>query len=120
MKYAMKRTLLIVSIIMLVAILGYVIMVVINSKGEVIYSTTYYFGFGSSSIKIYENGDVYDDVEIEEPNHKPNYEYLKTLPKEDIDDLINKLKNDSNSESIEDYVIQLVYGVNEFDDFGNY
>ena len=48
------------------------------------------------------------------------YEYLKTLPKEDIDDLINKLKNDSNSESIEDYVIQLVYGVNEFDDFGNY
>ena len=36
------------------------------------------------------------------------------------DYLINKLKNDSNSESIEDYVIQLVYGVNEFDDFGNY
>lgn len=120
MKHSIKRTLLIIDIIVFLSILGCVIMFIINSKGEIIYSTTYYFGFGSRSIKIYENGDVYDDIEIEETNHKPNYEYLKTLSKEDIDNLINKLKNDSNSESIEYYVIQLVYGVNEFDNFGNY
>ena len=95
-------------------------MSVINSKGEILYSTTYYFEFGSRRIKIYENGAVYDDIEIEYPNHKPDYKYLRTLTKDDVDNLAYRLKNDANNESIKEYVIQLVYGVNEFDDFGNY
>ena len=117
----MKRsTRIILLIIIFTVILVYVIMSVINSKGEILYSTTYYFEFGSRRIKIYENGAVYDDIEIEDPNHKPDYKYLRTLTKDDVDNLAYRLKNDANNESIKEYVIQLVYGVNEFDDFGNY
>ena len=120
MKRSTRRILLITGIIIFTVILIYVIMSVVNLKGEILYSTTYSFGFGSRRIKIYENGAVYDDTEIEDPNHKPNYKYLKTLTKEDVDNLTYRLKIDANSESIKEYVIQLVYGVNEFNDFGNY
>ena len=120
MKHSTRKILLIVGIIIFAIISIYVIMSIVNSKGEILYSTTYSFGFGSRRIKIYENGAVYGDTEIEDPNHKPNYEYKKTLTKEDVDNLAYRLKNDANSESIKEYVIQLVYGVNEFDDFGNY
>ena len=61
--------------------------------------------------------DVYDDIEIEEPNHKLDYKYLKTLTKDEVENLVHRLKNNANNESIKEYVIQLVYGVNEFDDF---
>lgn len=108
----------IIVIIILIAILAYV--VIVNSKGEILYSTTYYFEFGSRSTKIYENGDVYDNLEIENPNHNSDYEYLKTLTKDEINDLENKLKDESNSELMQDYVMQLVYGVTEFDDYGNF
>ena len=120
MRLSVKRILLIIGIIIIAVILVYVISYIVNSKGEIIYNTTYYFGFGSRSVEIYENGDVYDDIEIEDPNHKPDYKYIKTLTKEDIDNWENKLKSDADSESIKEYVIQLVYGVNEFDNFGNY
>ena len=105
MKNIKRRILLIVGLIIFAVILVCVIMLVVNSKGEILYSTTYSFGFGSRRIKIYENGAVYDDIEIEAPNHKPDYKYLK---------------NNDNGESIKEYVIQLVYGVKEFDNFGNY
>ena len=101
-------------------------MVIINSKNnketneEILYSTTYYFGFGSRRIRIYTNGDIYDDLEIENPNHKPDYKYLKTLTKNEINDLKYKIENEPNSEAIKDYIIELVYGVKEFDNFGNY
>ena len=72
---------------------------------------------GSRGVKIYRNGDVYDDLEIEEPNHKPNYKFVKTLSSEEIEVILNLLENDSNNE-INDYVIKLVYGVEEFDNFG--
>lgn len=100
--------------------------VIVNSKnnketnGELLYSTTYYFGFGSRNTRIYANGDVYDDLEIENPNHKPDYKYLKTLTKNEMNNLTYRLENESNSEEIKNYIIELVYGVNEFDDFGNY
>ena len=66
MKRSTRRILLIIGIIIFTVILVYVIMSVINSKGEILYSTTYYFEFGSRRIKIYENGAVYDDIEIED------------------------------------------------------
>ena len=120
MKRSTIKILLIIGIIIFAVILIYIIMSIVNQKGEILYSTTYYFGFGSRRIKIYENGAVYDDTEIEDPNHNSDYKYLKTLTKNDIENLEYRLKNDANSESIKKYVIQLVYGVNEFDDFGNY
>lgn len=52
---------------------------------NVIYSTVYYFALGSRSVKIYDNGDVYDDIEIEDPSHVPNYEYVKTLNSNQIE-----------------------------------
>lgn len=120
MKNIKRRILLIVGLIIFAVILVCVIMLVVNSKGEILYSTTYSFGFGSRRIKNYENGAVYDDIEIEAPNHKPDYKYLKTLTKDDVNNLVNILKNNDNGESIKEYVIQLVYGVKEFDNFGNY
>ncbi len=76
--------------------------------------------FGSRRTIIYTNGDVYDDLEIENPNHEPNYKYLKTLNKDELNDLKSKINSESNSEIIEDYIIQLVYGVEEFDNMGGY
>ena len=76
--------------------------------------------FGSRGIRIYTNGDVYDDLEIEDPNHEPNYNYLKTLNKDELNDLKSKINSESNNEILQEYIIQLVYGVREFDNFGNY
>ncbi len=76
--------------------------------------------FGSRNTRIYTNGDVYDDLEIEDPNHEPNYKYLKTLNKVELNDLKSKLNSESYSKIIQEYIIQLVYGVKEFDNFGNY
>ena len=76
--------------------------------------------FGSRGIRIYTNGDVYDDLEVENPNHEPNYDYLKTLNKDELNDLKSKINSESNNEILQEYIIQLVYGVREFDNFGNY
>jgi len=91
-----------------------------ETNEEILYSTTYYFGFGSRRTRIYTNGDVYDDLEIENPNHKPNYKYLKTLTENEMNDLTYRLENEPDSEAIEDYIIELVYDVKEFDNYGNY
>ena len=56
MKHSTRKILLIVGIIIFAIISIYVIMSIVNSKGEILYSTTYSFGFGSRRIKIYENG----------------------------------------------------------------
>ncbi len=76
--------------------------------------------FGSRNTRIYINGDVYDDLEIENPNHEPNYKYLKTLNEAELNDLKSKISSESDSKIIQEYIIQLVYGVKEFDNFGNY
>ena len=87
----MKKT--IVLVILIVIILAVSIFVAYNKYNQkVLYETTYYFAFGSRAVKIYENGKVFDDLEIEEPEHTQNYKY----------------------------VIQLIYGVSQFDDNGNY
>lgn len=120
MKKSKNILLIIVGIIIFIVALIYIISS-INSKNEdILYSTTYYFAFGSRRVKIYTNGDVYDDLEIEEPNHKSNYKYLKTLSKTEKDNLINFLESESNTDMIGNYVIELVYGVKEFDIYGGY
>lgn len=65
---------------------------------------------GSRGIKIYKNGDVFEDIEIEEPNHKPEYKYLKTLNIEEMKNLEDILENDGDSENIKNSVLKLVYG----------
>jgi len=113
----------VIFIFMLCLICG---IVIVNSKSnkkikeELLYSTTYYFAFGSRRIRIYANGDVFDDLEIENSNHKPDYKYLKTLTKNEMNNLTYRLENESKGEELKDYIIELVYGVKEFDDFGNY
>ena len=87
---------------------------------DLLYSTIYYFGFGSRRVRIYTNGDVYDDLEIENPNHELSYRYLKTLDKDELNNLKSKINSESSNKMIEDYIIQLVYGVRQFDDFGGY
>ena len=87
---------------------------------DLLYSTIYYFGFGSRRVRIYTNGDVYDDLEIENPNHELSYRYLKTLDKDELNNLKSKINSESDNEIIKDYIIQLVYGVKKFDDFGGY
>ena len=111
-----KSSIIIISVCIVIIVLG---VLMINKKKE-IYSTIYYFGFGSRKVKIYDNGDVYDDVEIEDPRHKENYEFLKKLSKNELDGLKDKLKSASNNNELKEYVIQLVYGVKEFDNFGRY
>ena len=36
------------------------------SSKELLYGTIYYFTLGSRRVQIYEDGEVYDDLEIEE------------------------------------------------------
>lgn len=110
----------IVGIIIFIVALIYIISSINSKDGDILYSTTYYFAFGSKRVKIYTNGDVYEDLEIEEPNHKPNYKYLKTLSKTEKDNLIIFLESESNTDMIKNYVIELVYGVKEFDIYGGY
>ena len=87
---------------------------------KILYDTIYYFGMGSRKVKIYENGEVYDDLEIEDPNHQINYQWVKTLSEEQLNMLKTKIQNAASENEIDALVIELVYGVKEFDDMGGY
>ena len=84
---------------------------------KIIYNTTYYFGFGSRKVKINENGDVFEDLEIQDPNHEVNYKFVKTLNEEQLESLKSKLESTSNKNELDEFVIELVYGVKQFDNF---
>ena len=110
-----KRIIIIIGVCIAITL---VCVILINKK--VIFSTTYSFGLGSRRVKIYSTGAVYDDLEIEEPNHKVKFKYLKKLSKDELTSLEDKIKSTSNKNELDDYVIELVYGVKEFDNNGNY
>lgn len=123
MKLSKKKFFIIGCILIIVIFIIGIFYIVSNKNNsilteDVLYSTRYSFGMGSIGVKIYRNGDVYDDLEIEDPNHKPNYKFVKTLSSEELEVIVNLLENDSNNKEINDYVIKLVYGVEEFDNFG--
>lgn len=130
----MKKRIIIIIIIVCIVFIGFGL-ILINKNREVddnsnkynttieektIYNTTYYFGFGSRRVKINENGDVFDDLEIEDPNHKVDYKYVKTLSQEQLNSLKSKLQSTSNKSELDEFVIELVYGVKQFDNFGRY
>ena len=56
-------------------------------KGNVIYTTSGFHSMGSYRVKVYENGEVYDDIEIEDPKHVIKYKYVRTLTNEEIEEL---------------------------------
>ncbi len=90
-----------------------------NSKKEIFYGI-YYFALGSRRVKIYDDGTVYEDVEIENPRHVENYIYLKSLSNNELKSLKNQLDRTNDKEELKRFVIQLVYGVKEFGNRGEY
>ena len=116
-----KTTVISIILICIIAILGGLgIWLHKTYSKNLIYETTYSFAFGSRRVKIYDNGEVYDDTEVEEPNHKENFTYLKTLTAEQTQALQDKKASGASEEELSDYVIQLVYGVKEFSNTGKY
>lgn len=127
----MKKRIIIIIIIVCIVFIG-LGLILINKNREVddnsntiieektIYNTTYYFAFGSRRVKINENGDVFDDLEIEDPNHKVDYKFVKTLSQEQLNSLKSKLQSTSNKSELDEFVIELVYGVKQFDNFDKY
>ncbi len=100
-----------------------------DTSKEILYSTIYYFGMGSRRVIIYKDGDVYDDVEIESapsnvelqsPSRKKEYEYRKTLTDEELEEISNIVETAADRNTINDYAIQLIYGVKKIDATGEY
>ena len=114
-----KKMLKIISlIIIIISIIG-CIYFIINDKKQ-IYSTTYNFEFGSRKVKVYSNGDVYDDLEVEEPNHKENYNFVTKLSNKQLKELNKKIDKKLSNKEISSYLIKEVYGVTKFDKMGQY
>lgn len=114
----MKKMQIFIIILIVVVVLS--IFLIIGHSKSILYETTYSFAFGTRSVKIYKDGDVYDDLEIEEPNHKAEYKYLKTLNEEEKNGLADLIKTKASKEIIDEYVIKSVYGVEKFDNYGSY
>lgn len=111
---------LIIIVIFIVCVISSILLINLRKSKETLYFATYYFGFGSRRTIIYTNGDVYEDVEIEDPNHKPDYKYLKTLTEKELKELLYILENESDEKKIKEDITELVYGVKEFDNMGRY
>ena len=62
---------------------------------------------GSLTLKIYNNGDVYEDKEIEEPYHKPNFKKIKKLSKSEMEDLKQNLNK--SGDELKKYICDLIY-----------
>lgn len=87
-----------------------------------IYYSKQYFGLGSRKIKIYSNGDVFEDYEMEEPNHKEKYKYKKTLSKKELSILKEQITNfdgNNNNPDLQKFVNKLIYGCEEFNITGS-
>ena len=101
----MKKTL-IISLFICFIIIG----IFIWNNYRVIYSNRFFFSIGSRGIKILSNGKVYDDLEVEEPNHKENYKLFKTLSKDELKEVKKKIKENKDKHSYEDFIKIMVYG----------
>lgn len=120
----MKKRIKVICLILIIVVLILGAIICFNKKDnnekQEIYNTVYYFDLGSRKVKIYDNGDVYEDLEIEDPDHKEDYQFVKTLSKEQLDNINKKLNDNSSSEIIDSYIIKEVYGVNKFGSRGQY
>lgn len=100
----MKKSLKIILIILLIILLA-IITIFLLQNNKIIYSNTSYYDMGSITIRIYENGKVEEDREIEEPNHTPNFKKIKKLDKMEIIQLKSKIEEEKDEEALEKYII---------------
>ena len=84
-----------------------------TEKDEIIMEKKFYFSKGSITLQIHENGEVYEDVEIEEPNHKPDFKKIKELNSEEIEELKSKLEQ--SDEELQPYLMNLIYGDSNYE-----
>ena len=105
----MKKSLIIISSILFIVLLAIIIIfLLLNNK--IIYFNTSYYDMGSITIRIYENGKVEENREIEEPNHAPYFKEIKKLDKLEIIQLKSKLEKEKDKKALEEYINELVYG----------
>ena len=83
---------------------------VTNTESNLLYSATYTFDMGSVKLKVYVDGKVYEDLEIEDSNHKENYELVKTLTGFDVEKINELLKNKGD---VDAFIKEKVYGTTE-------
>lgn len=110
MDFKKKKIKVIALILFCVLLLITIIVLSIYNKGDIIFSKTFYYDLGSITLKIYENGNVYEDREIEEPNHKPKYKKIKELNKSEILKLKQYLEEAKNDNDLKKYINKLIYG----------
>lgn len=80
-----------------------------NAK-KIIYSTSSDYSMGTIRVQVYDNGEVYEDVEMEEPDHKIEYKYLKTLSEQELADLKAKIAENGDENKLTNYALDLIYG----------
>ena len=64
---------------------------------------------GSEQVRIYENGLVETDLEIENPNHKPNFEKIKILSDKELETLIDMIAKDMEEKEIKKCINLLIH-----------
>ncbi len=96
-----KKILMLCIVLIIVSIVGCYIL--LKGSKEEIYYNYYGFDMGRIQIKVYENGIVEEDVEIEDPRHSENYKYLKTLSKNELDEIKNNIDN-------KNCIYRIIYG----------
>lgn len=84
-------------------------------NNEILFEKKYYYSMGSESVIIYTNGDVLVDREVENPNHKPDFQKLKVLTKEEIDALEIKLKSNVSDYEMQKYINKLIHNDENYD-----
>lgn len=79
------------------------------NNGVIIYSNTFYYPMGSEQVRIYESGLVETDLEIEDPNHKPNFEKVKILTDKELETLVDMITKDMEGEEIKKGINLLIH-----------
>ena len=85
-----------------------------NKEPQIIYQNTIYFAFGNIRIRIYDNGDVMEDKEIEDPNHMVKYEKIMVLDDKQVKQIQEKINNGGDEKEarkeLEKFINLIVYG----------
>ena len=101
----MKKHIISITILIIITIIA---ILAFYRSYSIIFQQTFYYSMGSLTLKIYNNGDVYEDKEIEEPYHKPNFKKIKKLSKSEMEDLKQNLNK--SGDELKKYISGLIYG----------
>lgn len=113
----MKKNLKVLGLLIILVIVFIIFVICFNSinSKRIIFSTTYYYNFGSEKIIIYEDGTVETDKEVEEPNHKTDFKKIKELTTEEINQLKVKLEENLSETDFKEYINELIHGDKNYD-----